>query len=192
MIRTRVGYTGGAKLNPTYASLGNHTESLQIDFDPHVVSYEQLLGVFWASHDPAERPYSQQYKAAVFYASEQQRQLAEQTAQRIQQQTGKHVYTEILPLKTFYRAEDYHQKYNLRYQSQLWRELTAIYGDDTRALTDSTLAARLNGYAARVGDAALLTKELDSYGLSAAGRRYLQSLAPNLHAQAPGICGVPR
>lgn len=187
-----MGYTGGAKPNPTYMSLGNHTESLQIDFDAHVVSYEQLLGVFWASHDPSERPYSQQYKAAVFYADEKQRQLAEQSARKIAHQTGKPVYTEILPLKTFYRAEDYHQKYNLRHQPHLLHEVAAVYGKDKRALEDSTLAARLNAYAAGVGEAQLLRKELDSYHLSDAGRQYLERIAPGLHADAPGLCGLPQ
>jgi peptide-methionine (S)-S-oxide reductase len=190
VIRTRVGYTGGAKLNPTYASLGNHTESLQIDFDPRVVSYEQLLGVFWASHDPSQRPYSQQYKAAVFYANEQQRTLAERTARDVEHRLGQPVYTEILPLGTFYRAEDYHQKYYLRHAPRLWSEIAAVYGADERGLEDSTLAARLNGYAAGVGDAAQLDKELDSYGLSDAGRRRLEGLAPGLRAQAPGLCGA--
>ena len=58
MRRTRVGYSGGTRENPTYTALGDHTETLQIDFDPSVVSYRDLLAIFWAGHDPSAKPWS--------------------------------------------------------------------------------------------------------------------------------------
>lgn len=191
MIRTRVGYTGGQKRNPTYHSLGDHTESLQVDYDPQRISYSQLLEIFWASHDPLAQPYSTQYKAAVYFADEQQRELAEQGKRAIEQQTGRPVYTEILPLSEFYRAEDYHQKYYLRHNPLLWPEIAAFYAGDERGLADSTLAARFNGFAGRYGSQAAVEAELDSYGLSAEGREIVAQLAPGLHQDSSGgSCGL--
>ncbi len=184
MVRTRVGYTGGRKLNPTYHSLGDHTESIQIDYDPRVISYEQLLGVFWASHNPAERAYSEQYKAAVYYAGEAQHQAALAALREIERTSVKPVRTQLLPAGEFYRAEDYHQKYYLRHRASLWREISVYYGENARALTDSTLAARLNGYAGRFGSPAQLNAELESYGLSPDGAAHLRKLAPDLHQDA--------
>ena len=76
MLRTRVGYTGGTLANPTYRRLGDHTEAIQLDFDPSRVSFEQLLRLFFASHDPHEReaspkgdePYKRQYMSAIWPA----------------------------------------------------------------------------------------------------------------------------
>ena len=76
MIRTRVGYAGGAKENPTYHNLGDHTETLQIDYDSSKISYEKLLELFWEEHDPTSRSWSRQYKAVVFYHDEEQKRLA--------------------------------------------------------------------------------------------------------------------
>ena len=77
MIRTRVGYTGGRKLNPTYYSLGDHTESFQVDYDPTQISYQQLLDIFWDSHNPTRGAWSRQYRAAIFVHNEAQTQLAD-------------------------------------------------------------------------------------------------------------------
>jgi peptide-methionine (S)-S-oxide reductase len=192
VIRTRVGYTGGVKRNPTYHALGDHTESIQIDFDPQRISYSQLLQVFWASHDATARPYSRQYRAVVFFANAEQEQAARDSLVEIQSRSARPVTTEILPLAEFYRAEDYHQKYYLRHRPELWAEAAADFGDDARALTDSTLAARLNGYAGHFGSSANLQAELPSYSLSPAGADYLSRLAPGLTWDAPDGCGLPQ
>ena len=76
MIRTRVGYTGGNKENPTYRTLGDHTESIEVDYDPGIISYADLLKVFWRSHDPGSRSWSRQYIAAIFYHNEEQKKQA--------------------------------------------------------------------------------------------------------------------
>lgn len=146
VVRTRVGYAGGAKADPTYRSLGDHTETIQIDWNPEKVSYEQLLEVFWGSHNPTYPPMSRQYMSAIFYADSAQKELAELSKQRIEAQLGKKVYTEILPLERFYLAEDHHQKYYLRNSPELVAELRAIYPNEADWI-DSTAAARLNGYA---------------------------------------------
>jgi len=140
-----VGYAGGSKKNPTYRQLGDHMETVQIDFDPAQVTYAKLLDVFWARHDPTQRSWSRQYMSAVFYHSEEQRRLAAAAKDRQASRLKKIIRTEILAYARFYRAEDYHQKYSLQSNRALMRKFRAIY-PDFADFVDSTAAARLNGY----------------------------------------------
>lgn len=172
MIRTRVGYTGGKKTNPTYYSLGNHTETLQIDYDPEKVSYEELLDVFWKSHNPARNSGSRQYMAAVFFDGEKQRKLAEASKEAAADRIKAEIETRILPLKTFYLAEDYHQKYMLRRSKTLINAFQDIY-PTTRGLVDSTAAARVNGYLGGHGDCGRLKNEISELGLPGDASQYL-------------------
>ncbi len=165
MVRTRVGYSGGTKLNPTYYDLGDHSETVEIDYDPQQISYQQLLDVFWSSHSSDQPSYSIQYASRIFVHNGEQRQQAEQSkAER--EANGLKLYTSIEPAGTFYRAEDYHQKYYLQSVGQWMSELREIYPDMV-GFTDSTLAARLNGYRGGHGSLEQLEAELPSYGLSA-------------------------
>jgi methionine-S-sulfoxide reductase len=178
VIRTRVGYTGGQKLNPTYHSLGDHSESLQVDFDPARISYEHLLDIFWDNHNPTHGAWSTQYKAAAFVHTEAQARLAEDSKARLaSEKTGRwfnrEIKTEILPAGTFYLAEDYHQKYRLQHSPRLWGEIQVIYRDNLLGWVNSTTAARLNGYAGGHASAAQLAEEIDSLGLSAPAQAYL-------------------
>jgi peptide-methionine (S)-S-oxide reductase len=116
------GYTGGKVKNPTYreicTGMTGHAEVTQITFDPAVVSFEELLEVFWNTHDPTTlnrqgADEGTQYRSAVFYADENQKALAEAYKKQLE---ASHVYknpivTEITTLTTFYPAEDYHQNY---------------------------------------------------------------------------------
>jgi len=144
-VRTRVGYAGGTKTNPTYHDLGDQSESVEIDFDPRVISYDDLLDVFWESHDPTEAPWSRQYRAAIFFHGERQERLAKESRDRVAEQIGKPVVTPIETAGTFWRAEDYHQKFRLRNTPKLMEEFKAIYPRD-RDFVDSTAAARVNGF----------------------------------------------
>ncbi|MFW6102242.1 MAG: peptide-methionine (S)-S-oxide reductase MsrA [Chloroflexota bacterium] len=145
VVRTRVGYTGGTTESPTYYSLGDHTETIQIDFAPTLISYGQLLEIYWDSHNPTSQPWSRQYMSIVFYHNSEQRELAMETKQREEDSLGRLIYTEITPFTEFYLAEDYHQKYYLQQVPELMEELSAIYPnfDD---FIDSTAVARINGY----------------------------------------------
>jgi peptide-methionine (S)-S-oxide reductase len=165
VIRTRVGYSGGEKVDPTYHDLGDHTETIQIDYDPAVISYQDLLDIFWKSHNPLQRSWSRQYMAAVFYHNEGQRRLAEQSRDRRADATQRKISTQILPATEFYRAEDYHQKYGLRRDGRLMGEYAAIYPDNTD-FVDSTAVARVNGYLSGYGSPESLEKELADLGLS--------------------------
>ena len=79
MVRTRVGYAGGTKENPTYTSLGDHSEAIRIDYDPTRISYAELLEIFWQSHNCTSRAYSRQYMSIILYHDEEQRKLAEES-----------------------------------------------------------------------------------------------------------------
>jgi len=172
-----VGYSGGAKKHPTYHSLGDHTETVEVDYDPTKISYEDLLRVFWASHHPGSAAWSRQYMNVIFYHNDEQKRLAEESQTRIGAQTGRPVQTAILPATGFTLAEDYHQKYYLRQAAGLWRELSRYYPDQGD-LVNSRAAARLNAYVAGYGSPAQLQEELPELGLSPeAGQHLLASLA---------------
>lgn len=172
MVRTRVGYTGGRKASPTYHDLGDHTETLQIDFDPTRMTFADVLNLFWKSHNPCGGRWSRQYMSALFYHDEEQKRLALATLDREAARRRNQITTEILPASEFYRAEDYHQKYMLQRRFELMSEFAAMY-PDFRAFTDSTAAARVNGYLGGNGKASTLRQEIDGFGLSAAGKNAL-------------------
>ena len=172
MIRTRVGYAGGKKTNPTYHQLGDHTETLEVDFDPARISYEKLLEIFWEEHNPTSTSWSTQYKAAVFYHDDEQKRLALETRDRLAARLGKTIRTEVIPFSRFYPAEAYHQKYYLRGNKQFLTELQRYHPQD-EGLMNSTAAARVNGYLGRNGTADSLKAEIDGYGLSESSRQAL-------------------
>ena len=180
MIRTRVGYAGGKKDNPTYHQLGDHTETLEVDYDPARISYEKLLEIFWEEHNPTSTSWSTQYKTAVFYHGDEQKRLALATRDRLAAKLGKTIRTEVIPFSRFYPAEAYHQKYYLRSNKPLLKELQRYYPQD-EGLMNSTAAARVNGYAGRNGSAESLKAEIEHYGLSPEGRGELLRLAGVKH-----------
>lgn len=177
MIRTRVGYSGGTTLRPTYRSLGDHTETVEIDYDPAKISYEQILNVFWSSHDPTSSSWSKQYRHVVFYHSVEQKRAAEKTKDLVASQLGRRVHTDIEPASTFYPAEDYHQKFRLQQDPVLTAEYDAIY-PEMKDFVNSTAVSRVNGYLGGYGSSAQLKKEIDSLGLSAEGRKRLLENVP--------------
>lgn len=175
VIRTRVGYAGGSTPNPDYRHMGDHTETVQVDYDPKRISYKDLLAIFWENHAPSARPWSRQYRNAVFYENEAQHRLALESKAALEKKLGKTVHTEIVPLQSFTWAEDYHQKYLLKSQGELTREMQQIY-PNTRNFDNSTAVARLNGYAGGYGNREQLSKEIEQLGLSLRGRKILTGL----------------
>ena len=171
-----MGYAGGTKPDPTYRSLGNHSETIQIDYDPAIVSYEELLEVFWDSHSPTSRPYSQQYASVIFFHDAEQARLATQSKEQETASRGKQLYTEIRPASEFYLAEDYHQKYWLQQAPNLMAEFRIIY-PDASAFVNSTAAARMNGFVGGNATLAELEEALDDTDLSAAAREKLLEIA---------------
>ena len=165
MVRTRAGYSGGSTQSPTYRSIGDHSEAVQIDYDPARISYSELLDIFWKSHDPGTRTWSRQYRVAIFYHDEEQRRLALESRDREAEKRKETIHTEVLPFTGFTLAEDYHQKYRLQQYPELASEFEAFY-PAMKDFVNSTSAARVNGFLGGYGSPELFKTESDSYGLS--------------------------
>ncbi len=135
VVSTTVGYTGGHTKNPTYEEVSEgetgHAESVQIVYDPAKIGYEQLLDVFWHNVDPITPnaqfcDHGNQYRTAIFYHDETQRQLAEASKRRLDESKrfDRPIATEIVAAGEFYPAEEYHQKYHeknpVRYKYYRW------------------------------------------------------------------------
>ena len=122
VLSTTVGYSGGTLANPTYEDVCSHTtghaETVLVEFDPAVVSYDQLLEAFWNCHNPTQLnrqgpDVGSQYRSVIFYHTPEQQAAAEASKDRLAQ-SGKYrrpIVTQIVPAATFYRAEEYHQQY---------------------------------------------------------------------------------
>lgn len=178
VVRTRVGYAGGTKENPTYRSMGDHTEVIQIDYDPQQISYEELLYIFWSNHSPEGRPWSRQYMSIVLYHDEDQEKITQAIKLMIENKKGQKIFTEVNPLKRFYLAETYHQKYYLQMRKELMAEFKGIY-PDSMEFFNSTAAARVNGYVAGEGTTSKLEEEINLFGLSDKGRELLRKIVGN-------------
>lgn len=114
------GYAGGKNENPTYKQVctgeTGHAEVVQIEFKPATISYEKLMEVFWAAHDPTTlnrqgADAGTQYRSVVFYENARQKELTEKSKAAAQKDFMAPIVTEISPLPKFYKAEDYHQNY---------------------------------------------------------------------------------
>ncbi len=165
MIRTRVGYAGGTKPNPVYENLGDHSETIEIMYDPRQISYSELLDVFWQSHEPTVRPYSRQYRSAIFFHNEDQRKLALMTKDRQEALRKREVHTVIVPAGRFWPAEDYHQKYYLRNIPALMKEFNALY-PSSGDFVNSTAAMKVNGFIGGNGKIGELKNALEESKIS--------------------------
>src|SRR5215472_9899828 len=122
VVATAVGYEGGSLANPSYYDVctdrTGHAETVEVDYDTNRVSYEDLLAVFWANHDPTtlnrQGPdVGTQYRSVIIYHTPEQQAAALASKEKLQA-SGKFrrpIVTQIVPAETFYRAEDYHQQY---------------------------------------------------------------------------------
>jgi peptide-methionine (S)-S-oxide reductase len=117
---TAVGYMGGSLANPTYEQVctdeTGHAEVVQVEYDPAIVSYEELLEIFWKGHNPTtlnrQGPdFGTQYRSAIYYHTPEQEAAAKASKQKAQTRFAKPIVTEITPASTFWRAEEYHQRY---------------------------------------------------------------------------------
>lgn len=122
VVSVQSGYSGGHVENPTYKEVctgtTGHAEVCQVVYDPTIVSFAELLEVFWSVHDPTTlnrqgNDVGPQYRSAIFYHTEAQRQIAEEYKKKLDESGAfdNPIVTEITPFSTFYKAEDYHQNY---------------------------------------------------------------------------------
>ncbi|SMP65098.1 peptide-methionine (S)-S-oxide reductase [Anoxynatronum buryatiense] len=175
-MRTRVGYAGGTTPNPTYHQIGDHTETIQIVYDPEVITYEALLHIFWENHDPFARAWSAQYRSMVFTHDDTQAKILQNSIQQLEAAKGRQVQTVIRSEVTFYSAEDYHQKYYLQNRRELFGEVKSQF-DTFNAFVDSTTAARVNGYLAGHGTPEQMEEDLKWMNLSAEAEQQLRRMA---------------
>ena len=125
VVKTTVGYTGGDFKNPNYEQVCSdktgHAEAIFIEFNPKIVSYEKLLEIFWKIHDPTtinrQGPdVGSQYRSAIFYYNDEQRITALNSRDKEAKKYKNKIVTQIVKIKEFYPAEDYHQKYYLTHK----------------------------------------------------------------------------
>ncbi|MDD5165381.1 MAG: peptide-methionine (S)-S-oxide reductase MsrA [Candidatus Pacebacteria bacterium] len=128
------GYTGGTLANPTYEQVSNgntgHAEAIEIQYDPAVISYDDLLSVYFNTHDPTTvnrqgNDIGTQYRSAIFYTTDEQKEKAERLVKELNDREAydKPVVTEVKPLDVFYVAEDYHHEYYKNHEGQPYCQL---------------------------------------------------------------------
>ncbi|XP_065853252.1 peptide methionine sulfoxide reductase A5 [Euphorbia lathyris] len=153
VVRTTAGYAGGSKSNPEYRSLGNHAESVQVEYDPRLVSFRHLLEVFWSSHDSRQifgqgPDVGDQYRSIIFVNGTEESRLAAVSKEKEQLRSRSSVVTtQIQELGSFYPAEAEHQKFELKRKPFLLLLMGNLAEEE---LERSSLAAKLNGYAAEL------------------------------------------
>jgi hypothetical protein len=143
--------------------MGDHTESVEVDFDPSVISYKELLGHALAQGSFGGRAYSKQYRSVVFYHSAEQKAAAQALG-----------INELEPFRLFTRAEDYHQKYYLQ-QSPLAKDFYAMF-PGSKAFTDSTAVTRANAIVGGHVPKAMIQSMLPSLGVGEAAAQKLLKL----------------
>ncbi len=135
-----------------------------MEFNSEIISYQDLLHLFWNSHTPTRKGWSRQYQAFVFYHNPAQKATASQSKLDLEAELGKKIKTEIRPYDRFYTAEDYHQKYYLQNNSTFMNPLKKRY-PDMNTFINSTAAARINGYLGGYGTYEQFQAEKQHLGL---------------------------
>eukprot|EP00250_Pteridium_aquilinum_P004632 c14844_g1_i1 orf=152-889(+) len=165
VLRTTAGYTGGSKLNPEYRNVGDQAEAVEVEYNPQAIKYEQLLDLFWSSHDPTQvfgqgPDVGDQYRSAIFFQGPEQEKLAMLSKAREEAKLVDGILTtEIQPAGIFFPAEVEHQKFELRRNSQLMQLLGSVGIHED--LSWSHLGTRLNAYAAGMCPLSI-KKEIDN------------------------------
>ncbi|WP_135819702.1 peptide-methionine (S)-S-oxide reductase MsrA [Halostella litorea] len=146
VVRTRVGYAGGTKPDPTYHALGDHSEAVQVDYDPAELDYADLVAVAFEHHDPRSQPRKRQYQHVVFHGTDAEREAVEAYVAASDWPDGA-VETRIERIDAFHVAETYHQTFHLSSSPGLLRPFEEA-GYDDAALRESPAAAKVNAHAA--------------------------------------------
>jgi len=117
-----VGYAGGKAPWPTYKSIQDHTEAVRVEYDPQILSYQDILVEFFSQGGVPTSPcYSRQYRNAILTHSEEQKKIASAVVEQLRKQRGvQKIYTDIEDATPFYRAEEYHQKYVEKSRKSRW------------------------------------------------------------------------
>jgi peptide methionine sulfoxide reductase msrA/msrB len=163
VVRTRVGYAGGTTENPNYEIIGNHTETIEIDYDPEVISYRELLEIFFDSHNPYSQAYSRQYASLILYNNSEQQEIAEKMKEELEAESNREIKTEIKELDRFYLAEDYHQKFRLQ-QQVVFRDYY-LAQMTMQEFIDSPAVTKVSGYLTGNGERDNIIQNIGELGL---------------------------
>ena len=188
VLRTRVGYAGGNTNNPTYKAIGDHTETIEIDYDPEVISYRELLEIFFNSHNPYQRSYSKQYASLILYQNEEQKDMALEVKAELEAENSREIQTFIKELNEFYLAEDYHQKFRLQQSSKFKNHYLAIMSREE--FIDSPAVTKANGYISGNGIRGNIIKNIGELGLSETLQRELLELNNIDPAECTSFCAT--
>ncbi len=132
VISVESGYSGGKIENPSYEDVCSgetgHAEVVRVTFDPSIITYKDILDVFWTVHNPTTlnrqgNDIGTQYRSVIFYTSEQQKKIADNSIQKAQKLWQDPIVTELIPEETFYKAEDYHQNYFAKNPSRAYCQI---------------------------------------------------------------------
>lgn len=176
VIRTRVGYTGGTTLSPTYRQMGDHTETVEIDFDPVILRYEDVLRHFWRNHYPNRDQYKgRQYLSLLRCHGDGQLEIAEKVKREMEGELGEPIETDIAEFTSFTLAEERHQKYYLKRYPKTLEQLEGLYREADELL-NSTFAARLNGFVKGFRTKDSLLEEIAGWEIGVEAKRVLSDL----------------
>jgi peptide-methionine (S)-S-oxide reductase len=177
VIRTRVGFAGGLAENPTYRSMGDHTETVEVDFNPEMSSFEEILHIFWNNHTSTNRVRykERQYMSILFYHDEKQKESIFNVKTELEEKRNEQIETEIVPYADFTLAENRHQKYYLKRFSKAAALLNNYY-PSADAFTDSTSIARLNGFVREFGTLNSIKEEINEWQISGESRQMVLDL----------------
>lgn len=155
-----MGYAGGTTPAPTYKQMGNHTECLQMDFDPTQISFDEIVRHFWSSHNSNRGNYKgRQYLSIFLYHDDFQKEVLKKVKQEIPETNSPPIGTEMGPLAHFTLAEDRHQKYYLKRYSNATHKLRDYFFTE-EAFNNATLVARLNSFVKGYGTLSALKEEI--------------------------------
>ncbi|WBW99677.1 peptide-methionine (S)-S-oxide reductase [Oceanirhabdus sp. W0125-5] len=171
---TEVGYAGGDMPDPEYKNMGDHTEKVQIHYDPDIVSYEELVEMFFDTQTCPHLNQSNQYRSILFYEDENEKDIILRIMEKKEKDKGEKFDTDIRPFKNFYPAEDYHQKYYFKRIRKLYHDMKEIYISE-KELTMSTAVGHINGYVHGHGNNEMLKEEIHELGLTEEGKELLES-----------------
>ncbi|CAH2214299.1 peptide-methionine (S)-S-oxide reductase [Tepidibacter aestuarii] len=153
----------------------DHTEVTQIDYDDEIITYDELLDIFWKNNICKVKSLKVQYRSLILYHDEEQRIKALKSKDEKEKNENSYVYTDIEAMNKFYIAENYHQKYYLQSVRAIADEIKKSF-ESFNAFVDSKFAARLNGYIKGYGDIDMLRNDLKTDLLSDKSKKRLISI----------------
>jgi len=165
VLRTRVGYSGGDLTQPSYDNLGNHVEIFEVDYDPDLISYADLVELYFVFYDASMRPISQRVKPVIYYRTDEEYTMATKIKQVIEAQSEDGIFAVIEPFEIFYLAEAKHQLSYLKQETSLYGEISQIFENDDQLIL-SILASKLNGFIPGYGNPEELAAIIEDSGLS--------------------------